>query len=685
MREKLAALLKKSRASLKQRWGGILIGLLVPSVVGFILVRTIAGEYLTRWSYDRPFIFRGAMDATNAVIVYLDEASHTALQQPYNQPWNRALHAQLLKRLTREGAKGVVFDIVFSDPGPDPEVDKYFAEAIQENGKVILAADAVLAGLGETTGRKFDPPYSLLRDAAKDRIGSAEYIPDGDLMIRRYLVGLPDQLVSSEAWVAAELIGASVITNEAVHRNAIYVNHYGPPGTIPGVSFYEAIDEEVKLPADFFKDKMVFVGAKTVTKYSGERKDEYATPFSTLSIRQGSDLKFTCGAEIHATAFLNLIHQQWLKRFSPAQETWLIVLIGIGCGGLLVLCRPVAAILVGIALAVLVTGINYALFTQQYVWFPWLIPVLIQIPVAVLWSVTFNSVQLYVHNRLLEQSLGKHLSPKRVKQLRNKPEFLEPGAEKQTLTILFSDIENFTQISERMDSDELAKLMNRYFENAVTGCIHKTDGFVVKYIGDAIFSFWNAPEQQKSHEVLACEAALLLGAQRVTFTKDGKTNALRTRIGLHTGEANVGNFGSAARIDYTAIGENINLASRLEGLNKFLGTQVLITSDVLAGLGDQFITRSVGKFRLKGFAKSVAVHELLGNAADDNSPRWRESFARALHLFETKQFEAARAEFCEVIKMRDDGPSKFYLRYLDETELELLAPDWQGDVELKEK
>jgi class 3 adenylate cyclase/CHASE2 domain-containing sensor protein len=686
MTKRLAALIRKFPASFKQRWLGMLIGILLPTAIGLILSGTIAGEYLTRWSYDRPFLLRGPLEAKEAVVVYLDEASHTALEQPYDRPWNRDLHARLLKRLTAEKAKGVVFDIVFSDPGPDPSVDRVFASAIKENGRVILAADAVLAGFSGTTGRKYDPPYELFYDAAEGRIGSAEYIPDGDLMIRQYLVGLPGQTISSEAWAAAQLVGANVTTNELVHDNAMYVNHYGPPGTIPGVSFYQAIADDVTLPTDFFKDKVVFVGAKTVTKYSGERKDEYATPFSSLSIRQGSDLKFTCGAEIHATAFLNLIHGQWLKRLGQGQELWIISLMGGFFGLLLVQCRPMAAVLLGTVLALAVTAANYALFTQKFTWFPWLIPVLIQIPLAVVWAVTFNSVQLYVRNQLLEQTLGKHLSPKRVKQLRANPEFLEPGAQKQRLTILFSDIENFTTISEGMDSDELAKLMNRYFETAVSDCIHKTDGFVVKYIGDAIFSFWNAPEEQKSHEVLASEAALLLRTRVVAYSKDGQTNTLRTRIGLHTGEANVGNFGSAARIDYTAIGENINLASRLEGLNKFLGTDILISSAVKQGLGDLFVTRSVGKFRLKGLERAVEIFELIGTKDQTaETESWRGIFAQALEAFANQQFNDAKLAFCEVLQLRKDGPSRFYLKYLEEIRPESLDDKWRGEVELKEK
>src|SRR6266852_3730122 len=160
-----------------------------------------------------------------------------------------------------------------------------------------------------------------------------------------------------------------------------------------------------------------------------------------------------------------------------------------------------------------------------------------------------------------------------------------------------------------MDSDQLARGMNQYFQNAVAGCIHPTDGTVVKYIGDAIFAFWNAPEAQPDHELRASRAALRFQKQEAQYLNG---QPLITRIGLHTGVANVGNFGSTERVDYTALGENINLASRMEGLNKHLGTDILITRETQEAASENITTRFAGHFRLKGFEKAVAVYELLG-------------------------------------------------------------------------
>ncbi|HEX3889582.1 MAG TPA: adenylate/guanylate cyclase domain-containing protein, partial [Verrucomicrobiae bacterium] len=318
------------------------------------------------------------------------------------------------------------------------------------------------------------------------------------------------------------------------------------------------------------------------------------------------------------------------------------------------------------------------------IWFPWMIIVVIQIPIALLWSVVFNSIRLHVQNKLFEASLALYLSPKLVKKFSNNRELLKPGAKKEMLTILFTDIASFTSISEGMDSDDLARHMNLYFETAVAQCIHHTDGTIVKYIGDAIFSFWNAPDLQADHQLRACEAALQFRNLPPQYMNG---QLLITRIGLHTGVANVGNFGSTARVDYTALGENINLAARMEGLNKYLGTIVLLTSDTHAGVENKFTTRFLGNFQLKGFEKSVGVYELMGalDKAADFQPL-SAAFAAALKLFQQGKLTEAENAFRKVLEIEsNDGPSKFYLKQFAELRGHPLPEDWKGDVELKEK
>jgi len=361
----------------------------------------------------------------------------------------------------------------------------------------------------------------------------------------------------------------------------------------------------------------------------------------------------------------------------------LIVAMGLLFGYGLIRFRPVWATAAALAGLVLVAGSFYLLFSRRLIWFPWLIGV-VQIGIALYWSILFNSVLLYVEKRLYEQTLRLYLPPKLVKKFAKSRELLKPGAQKQILTLFFSDIANFTTMSEGLDSDELAFTMNQYFEMAVAKCIHKSEGTVAKYIGDAIFAFWNAPDPDADHALRACEAALLLRAQA---GQRFNGRLLPTRIGLHTGMANVGNFGSEERVDYTALGESVNLASRLEGLNKHLGTHCVISGETRKAIGDRLVTRSLGKFQLKGFEGLVEVHELVGWPDDAEATRsWREAFSEALNNDEQRNLEFAQMGFQRVLELKaDDGPAKFYLERITDLSQQQLPDNWVTHTILKEK
>lgn len=678
---------------------GSLIGVLLAVGLGCVLMleelSTIGeklGRRLRELSYDTLYASRKVHPTRppeEAVVVYLDDFSHEKLEQRYDAPWDRNYHARLLERLKADGAKSVVFDIVFNEPGRDQAADAHFAKAIKDFGKVILAADWV-APSGGAVGSKTVLPHEPFLEAAAN-VGVAEMAPGSDFFVREHFPGAPDELVSSLSWAAAESLGAPIATNAAAKFKSRWINYYAPPGGLANLSFYQAISadpNEAPKPG-FFKDKIVFVGSRVVTQYSGQRKDEYWSPYSIWTSGDEKSKNFMSGVEVQATVCLNLLRSDWLTKVPFITEFWLVLLTGLIFGFVLPVLRPFFTFFVAVVSIVVISYAAFYLFSEKLIWFNWLMLVAVQIPTAAIWAIVFNSVQIYVQKRLMEQSLGMYVSPSRVKQIMKRPEILKPGAEKQDVSILFSDIANFTSMSEGMDSDQLANLMNSYFETTVGECIHPAQGTVIKFIGDAIFAIWNAPEVQSNHQELACRGALALrdSSSKFNFGKGMEGLEIRTRIGLHCGVANVGNFGSSTRIDYTALGENINLAARMEGLNKYLGTDVLVTGEVHKAVEGKFISRFCGDFRLKGFEKAVAVYDLLALPDQAEPSRiWREAYAEALKRFQQKHLDEAEAAFQGVIQLRGkDGPSQFLIKHIHDLREHPPEGDWTGIVELKEK
>lgn len=675
--------------------GGMIGGLLTVTVGLLLFYIEPLGKGLVHLSYNLPFMTRPTISSDEVVLVYIDDASHDKLKQSYLAPWDRALHAKLINRLKAEGARAVVFDVIFSDEMTNNlAADDQLAQAIKAAGNVVLAADFLIESSGNATGSRVQTPHDKFMEGAMN-IGLAELGTDEDFIVRRYFAGRPDVLVSSLSWATAEALSMPIAAsgNEQDKYAERWLNYYGPPLWLPYKSYYEVVsDDELErrsVPPGFFKNKIVFVGANIFTYLQGQRKDEYRNPYSFWGGGSGSLVKraFMPGVEVHATAMLNLARGEWLTRLPWRQEQAMILLYGLLFGIALAQLRPFQAGFIGFASMAGTTIASYYVFKWYRIWSPWLIVVAAQIPIAMIWSIIFNSVNLYVQKRLMQQSLSMYVSPSRVKQILKNPTILKPGAEKQEVSILFSDIANFTSFSEGMDSDELATVMNTYFETTVSNCIDPAQGTVVKFIGDAIFAIWNAPERQLNHQELACRGALLL-RDSVTSFQFGKPGlVVRTRIGLHAGLANVGNFGSRRRIDYTALGENINLASRMEGLNKYLGTDILVTGEIFSAVTDKFITRHAGRFQLKGFEKAVDVYELI-SAADQGEPSraWREAYADALKHYQAGDLDAAEAGFHCVLKMRaDDGPSQFFVKHIHELRAHPSSEEWSGIVELKEK
>jgi adenylate cyclase len=263
------------------------------------------------------------------------------------------------------------------------------------------------------------------------------------------------------------------------------------------------------------------------------------------------------------------------------------------------------------------------------------------------------------------------------------------GAEKRTVTVLFSDIANFTTISESMPPEQLADALAFYFEG-MTRAILDEGGTVDKFVGDAIMAFWGAPRPAEDHAARACRAALrcqeFLAERFGPGRREGEP-AFTTRIGLNTGEAYVGNFGFHERMSYTAIGDSVNLASRLESMNKHYGTRLLVSDATLAAAGGAFAARRVDLVAVKGKSHGVWVHELAGESARlaPAAKDFLKRFDAAVALYRERRWADAAAAFAELlVAAPDDGPSRVLAARCREFAAKPPA-DWDGVFHLHEK
>jgi adenylate cyclase len=653
----------------------VLVGSLLAIGAGFACLRYSFGEPLTRASYDVPFLWRPNLDTHEIVLVYLDEESAKQLHQPIDDIWNRSLHVPLLDRLAKDGARLALYDIVFDTASADPSRDEAFATALQHFGKAILGgALDIVQPMGGVKQERVLAPIKLLRKASAGW-GILAFKPvDADYGVRQLFPGTNN--IPSATWKAAEVLSAEASREPREASVQRWINYCGPKDTFSSVNLAQALDPE-RVPSGYFKDKIVMVGGRSAVSYLAVGRDEFGTPYSR-GTRQ-----FTSGLEVHANILLNLLRHKWLTRTPEKWEGAIILVAGLIAGALAAL-RPSLAV----ALALIVSGaiVSLAFWSvwHRHVWFDWMVPAAIQMPLGLVWSVGSQYLLESRRRKELRRAFGFYLSPQMADKIADSDFDLKPGGKVVDVTVIFTDLESFTSISEDLDPAEVSEILTSYF-GQTTKCILENKGTIIKYIGDAVFAAWGAPIDEPHHAMRAAETACDLRCLS-ELVVHGKT--LRTRVGIHSGKVLAGNLGSSFRFDYTMIGDAVNFASRLESLNKYLHTQVLISDAVRQQLGDGFVTRSLGEFRVAGKKQSVVIHELLCRCdAESGEKSWIDIFEKGLTVFRAGEFKAARDYMGRTRELRggSDGPSEFYLRKLGALEGSDHPENWTGVVELSEK
>ncbi|HXV76905.1 MAG TPA: adenylate/guanylate cyclase domain-containing protein [Candidatus Polarisedimenticolaceae bacterium] len=664
--------------ALVSRGRAVILLALVPGLLGWLCLRwPVTGALETRYGFDLLMQLRGVRQPPPAVcVVAIDDASAIELGHDPLDPWPRAVHARLIGVLAREGARAIAVDVLFDEPR-DPAQDVELELALFDAGNVVLAAtvERVEDPRFRST-RRIDPHPPFAESAAA--VASVELPTDADGVVRRAWLVLDERPSLALAAYRVATGGDAPRADGA----ARLIDYYGPPRTIPTVSLYQALDPDQYLPAGYFRDRIVFVGASQPAALTpSAAKDSFPTPFS------GGDVGLTYGVEIHATVAANLVDGSEIRLPLRAVETLLVLALALLASLLFIVLRPLAGAAMLCGLELLAWSGAYFAFVAGGLWLPVVIPSVVQLPAAYVVSLVWYYVTTARDREKIRRAFAFYLSPEMIRRIAENPEALSLGGEEVVATAVFTDIRGFTRIAERMGARETAAMLNRYFSE-VTGRIFDTGGTLIKYIGDAVFAIWGAPVPFDDHATRACRAAIEI-ARAEQAPGDGAGSELITRIGIHTGSMLVGNLGSAQRFDYTAIGDTVNLAARLESLNKQFGTRALVSAETLGATDGTFVTRALGRVRVAGREEPVAIHELLGQNGAVTRPDAETigRFERAVGDFVAGGFERAAEGFREVRERCGgrDGPSELYLDAIARRRAEPTAGEWDGVIRFTEK
>lgn len=557
------------------------------------------------------------------VIIDIDERSLGLLAASVGRwPWPRAIHAEMLQGIERQNPRAVVFDVLFSDPDlTRPESDAYFAEVIAASRNSFFpmlrlntsdhSQGIPLAEYGAYLGVKptghADPqakvamvlPLPAMLETG--RLGTHNAVADSDGVVRRYLMYFDEagwHLPSLPLTVASHLGFEDV-----PQQSEIILNWHGTALSYRRVSY-----------ADIHEDFQRAKPGRAMDEFTGKIVIIGATANGLHDVRPTPVAAFHPGVEILATAIDNLKNHNPLVKVSQGAQA----VIGALLIGLLAFAFAAYRRIFWLGLVLVLVSAGLLLVQSMALRWQLLLPLLSVVIFAWVYYIVAALME-YLRERKARQraveTFSRFLDPRVVQALVEKGETTQSlSGQSQQITVLFSDIRGFTTLSETSSPEQIVELLNRYF-TLQAGIIFKHQGTLDKYIGDAIMAFWGAPGQQPDHALLAVAAALEMSERLEQFRAEAGELArdLDIGIGVHSGNAVVGFIGSENRQDYTAIGDTVNLSSRIEGLTKGVA-RVLVSEDTRilcsqAGEAGPFEFEDKGSFAVKGRAQPVRLYE----------------------------------------------------------------------------
>jgi len=641
-------------------------------------------------------------------IVAIDERSLAELG--LFRSWPRAYYAAVIDQLMTAAPRVIVLDIGFFEPAPD---DDQLAAAIERARAQRPATAVALAAVGGGDATRgpdgavdFTNGLAPLPSLAAADIGTTNVLPDdrgvvrtmpliadvggvqrptlGLLAAARYLrrPGYIDGRPDPETFVLA---GRQIPVDVS---STVRINYFGPPSdpgaqatTFRVVSFVDVLRGRAD-PA-LWRDGVAFIGLLGATGFA----DDYWTPVSD----QGHKMS---GVEIHANVAATILSTQFLRQAPVPVQLGLIgglalvlgalaanlgvlsaCLASLGVLGVYVLANLVALDLAGLQLALAIPVFAGALTFVG----------------STAYRVTIEQRQA----RALQSALASVIPPGVAQEIARDPDRVRIGGERRVLSILFSDLKDFTSFSETVEPEVLSRLITEYLD-AMTSVVFDLGGTLDKFVGDAVMAFWNAPLDDPDHAWHACQAALAMQAALSRLSDGWEAAGLprqAMRIGINTGPASVGNMGSSRRFAYTALGDAVNLAARLEPLNNEYGTSICVAQATLDAVAarDKLLVRHLDLVAVKGKRQAVPVFELLGRRDDaqllERYAPMLELYEHAMVLYHGQQFEAAAELFALAARssLNPDAPSQLYVERCRVLALEPPGAAWDRVYVMKHK
>ena len=600
-------------------------------------------------------------------VIGIDEASFSELGLQW--PWPRSLHAELVDRLADAGAAVIVFDIVFAEPSNKKD-DQRFADAIERAGNVVLAADRVYR---ESTSirqwLRLDPLQNFTDAGAK--VGLATVTLDRDLVVRQ----IPESADALWRTVIVRLIRAhpEITPNLGIAPGSL-IRYAGGDHTFPYVSYHEVVKPTGSIPADFFKDQVVIIGRDVKASPDAEsaQADLFATPFLAATGW------LTPGAEVHANIIETALARNAITHLPEGAVAALLALVAAASAAAMRRWRPVWSALAGLAIAAAIGAAVWGVFVQWNLWVP-AGSALAVIPLIYVSSGGWSYVAEQLRRKEITRVFSLYVTPQVVDYMIAHPERINLGGERREITLMFTDLKGFTTISEKHTPEQVTHLINRHF-TAMTDIVLAHEGTVVQFIGDAIMAFWGAPLDDADHAYRAVAAAVAMqqgmADLRAEFAKEGLP-PIYMRIGIHTGSVLVGNLGSAKRFGYTAVGDDVNLAARLEGINKLYGTGIMVSGDTARRISGRIALRPVDRVIVKGRSQAIEVFTPCDDANVVNLTQ------QAIALYRGRDWDGAEAGFRELLELApEDGVASLYLERIAAFRSTPPAANWDGAAEL---